>query len=89
MRRRMAAGGRSGGGSSPGGRRQRTTLARAMRSLARATALWRKLYLMGREFAWKLYKEDIAQARAVRSACVLSSRTLLSNARRFSGAFSG
>ena len=31
---------------------------------ARATALGRKLYLMGREFAWKLYKEDIAAARA-------------------------
>lgn len=31
---------------------------------ARATALGRKLYLMGREFAWKLYQEDIAAARA-------------------------
>lgn len=31
---------------------------------ARATALGRKLYLMGREFAWKLYQEDIASARA-------------------------
>ncbi len=31
---------------------------------ARATAAGRKLYLMGREFAWKLYQEDIASARA-------------------------
>ena len=31
---------------------------------ARATAAGRKLYLMGREFAWKLYQEDIASAWA-------------------------
>ncbi len=31
---------------------------------ARATAAGRKLYLMGREFAWKLYQEDIAAAWA-------------------------
>lgn len=37
---------------------------------ARATALGRKLYLMGREFAWKLYKEDIAAARAEAQAKV-------------------